>query len=275
MGGIKISNYQDVAGKRERSVSLYVIDSSFKGAGNNGPLPPTNCAANRKEADNMCSYKNLNVRAPRNATICISHEHRPFRHVYTGEGIYAPAGCHSACILRPGISQMRVAQLVLPDDLCVPAPPCLGEEEGTPCDDDDPATINDACQADGLCVGVASPCAGKNEGDPCDDGDPATANDKCQAGFTCVGALSKLSNPLIGLFASHWCTEVGMVVCLYPRRPTQPPSAISVGGYPLLCQFMGTRQSNHQSELLCRRSVWQGHSSDGVWYPNIRCLYEA
>ena len=86
MGGIKISNYQDVAGKRERSVSLYVIDSSFKGAGNNGPLPPTNCAANRKEADNMCSYKNLNVRAPRNATICISHEHRPFRHVYTGEG---------------------------------------------------------------------------------------------------------------------------------------------------------------------------------------------
>lgn len=69
MGGIKISKYQDEAGNCERSVSLYVIDSSFKGAGKKGPLPPTNCAANRKEADNMCGYENLKVRAPRNTTI--------------------------------------------------------------------------------------------------------------------------------------------------------------------------------------------------------------
>ena len=63
MGGIKVSTTPNEAGACEGSVSLYVIDSSFKGAGKRGPLPPTNCAANRKEADNMCSYENLKVRA--------------------------------------------------------------------------------------------------------------------------------------------------------------------------------------------------------------------
>ena len=64
MGGIKVPTTPNEAGKCERTVSLYVIDSSFEGAGKNGPLPPTNCAVNRKEANNMCSYENLNVRPP-------------------------------------------------------------------------------------------------------------------------------------------------------------------------------------------------------------------
>ena len=61
MGGIKVSTTPNEAGKCERSVSLYVIDSSFKAAGKNAPFPSTNCAANRKEANNMCSYENLKV----------------------------------------------------------------------------------------------------------------------------------------------------------------------------------------------------------------------
>ncbi len=68
---------------------------------------------------------------------------------------------------------------------CVPLP--VAEE--TPCDDGDPCTGHDRCEA-GACEGpldVCAPCAGNPElpglspeGGPCDDGDPCTLDSTCQ-----------------------------------------------------------------------------------------------
>ncbi|HVO25695.1 MAG TPA: trypsin-like serine protease [Candidatus Margulisiibacteriota bacterium] len=53
---------------------------------------------------------------------------------------------------------------------------------GKSCDDNNPCTINDHCQA-GSCVGTAA------DGMSCDDGNPCTQGDTCQAG-TCQGSLT-------------------------------------------------------------------------------------
>lgn len=55
------------------------------------------------------------------------------------------------------VSQWSVPQLVLPDDLCVPASSCTGPETvGAPCDDGNPDTVLDSCQENGSCTGALS-----------------------------------------------------------------------------------------------------------------------
>jgi len=111
----------------------------------------------------------------------------------------------------------RAARLLLPSiavALMVHASRLSAQE----CDDFDECTVQDACQADGSCVGTAAPndtpcnlgniCAtftcqqgrcqkvpgtDQNKGAPCDDGDPCTTNDKCFAGGFCFG--TSIDNP--------------------------------------------------------------------------------
>jgi hypothetical protein len=51
---------------------------------------------------------------------------------------------------------------------------------GSPCDDNNPCTVNDRCQG-GSCVGTPA------DGIPCDDGNPCTQGDSCQGGI-CQGS---------------------------------------------------------------------------------------
>ena len=58
---------------------------------------------------------------------------------------------------------------------CVAAPVA-----GRACDDLDPCTMNDVCDASGKCVG-----GGAADGAPCNDQNPCTENDQCTAEATC------------------------------------------------------------------------------------------
>ncbi len=70
-------------------------------------------------------------------------------------------------------------------DCCSPS--CQAEVAGTPCEDGNVCTVNDACQA-GTCVGTPSVSG------PCDDGNPCTSGDVCSSG-TCAGVPIDGCNP--------------------------------------------------------------------------------
>jgi PBP4 family serine-type D-alanyl-D-alanine carboxypeptidase len=102
---------------------------------------------------------------------------------------------------------------------CVYAP----LEDGTGCDDQNPCSLADSCQA-GACVGASqvecpastNPCHSENvcspdsgecettllaQGTPCSDGDACTSGDQCNAAGTCVGS------PRSAPYPSHICAS--------------------------------------------------------------------
>lgn len=89
-----------------------------------------------------------------------------------------PDQCHQGGVCEPTSGQ------------CV----YLAKADGTSCDDGDPATGADSCQA-GACSGVpAGPCAGEPDYSSCDDNDACTEVDYCLAGV-CHGDQPKICNP--------------------------------------------------------------------------------
>ena len=65
-----------------------------------------------------------------------------------------------------------------------------GPEPGTPCDDLDATTYNDAIDSNCNCVGIDYDCPSipANIGDPCDDGNPNTSNDLINSNCVCAGS---------------------------------------------------------------------------------------
>jgi len=71
---------------------------------------------------------------------------------------------------------------------------CGSPEPGTPCNDGNPATINDVVGPNCVCAGVPVDCQGvaggpAQPGTPCNDGNPATGNDTWSSSCQCVGQL--------------------------------------------------------------------------------------
>ncbi len=81
---------------------------------------------------------------------------------------------------------------------------------GDPCDDSDPATIDDVIQEDCTCAGTVPDCPDLmlNFDDACDDNDPTTVDDIIQADCTCAGTMpgSGCSGIFINEFA-YDCDE--------------------------------------------------------------------
>ncbi|MFQ5666661.1 MAG: TolB family protein [Candidatus Binatia bacterium] len=78
--------------------------------------------------------------------------------------------------------------------IAVPVPFGSCSPSGMACDDANPCTTNDTCQA-GVCTGTP------NSGLACDDGNPCTRNDTCQAGI-CTGGTTPLTQCRLPV-ASH------------------------------------------------------------------------
>jgi len=104
-------------------------------------------------------------------------------------------------------------------DVCAPLAACgrwacvagacrMAPDPGAPCDDGVACTIDDACDARGLCVGAPRPCDDGNPctddacepagcvgtpkaGAPCDDRDPCTVEDTCDAAGSCAGGARR------------------------------------------------------------------------------------
>ena len=118
---------------------------------------------------------------------------------------------------------------------------CEAKPKSGTCNDEDPCTLNDACQAVsglGICKGTAKACAGNDcnagkcdkssglcvnvplAGNPkCDDGDSCTLGDSCQAGAckgTKMDCTSVADTCNLGLCISGKCTKVpksGKIAC--------------------------------------------------------------
>jgi len=78
------------------------------------------------------------------------------------------------------------------DDCSNPCPPA-----GTPCDDNDPKTINDVYDNNCVCAGTCPAI-----GTPCDDNDPTTINDEEDGLCTCSGTPINIPTPGICQFDS-------------------------------------------------------------------------
>ena len=138
----------------------------------------------------------------------------PYTHADSCDGTGSCAGLPvpscSACPTLPVMPQCASMHYNATSGTCV----VRISPEGTPCDDNDPLTANDACSATGVCNGNALPNCGcptlpqgtqcmslgcnpqmdicalslHVAGTPCDDGNPLTSDDAC-AGGICAGTL--------------------------------------------------------------------------------------
>ena len=80
------------------------------------------------------------------------------------------------------------------------------DEQGSPCDDNDPCTTSDIFLPDCTCAGTFADsdndgtcdandlCAGSESGTACDDYDPCTMNDIIQSNCTCAGTFADTDN---------------------------------------------------------------------------------
>ncbi|MFT4664691.1 MAG: hypothetical protein ACI9XB_001638 [Gammaproteobacteria bacterium] len=70
-----------------------------------------------------------------------------------------------------------------------------GLEPGTPCDDGDPDTFDDAFNSDCICAGETYDCndASAYYGDPCDDNNPNTYNDVWNSNCDCEGIFATMT----------------------------------------------------------------------------------
>ncbi len=75
---------------------------------------------------------------------------------------------------------------------------CAGSiEPGSPCDDDNTTTYNDAIDNNCICTGTPYDCPDiqVNFGDPCDDNDPGTFNDVYTTDCQCAGSVNTFDCP--------------------------------------------------------------------------------
>ncbi|WP_437620479.1 kelch repeat-containing protein [Sorangium sp. So ce1151] len=95
------------------------------------------------------------------------------------------------------------------------------KEVGEACDDGDPCTAADSCNAEVCVAGVPDPtcgtsCTGKPDGTPCTDGKRCTKDDRC-LGEECTGS------PLCALTPGSQCYVVSCdestIACVYETKP--------------------------------------------------------
>ena len=123
-----------------------------------------------------------------------------------GECVGVPETC-TGCLIAGQCYESESINPENPCEICVPqsAAEAWSANEGATCDDSEPCTLDDVCDAEGRCRGemmdcshydaqcavgtcMFGHCVGEIQLDgPCDDGDPETINDSCGHMETCIG----------------------------------------------------------------------------------------